>query len=150
MEGSLVGEVEPKESCVSNCALKGVRATRVMVWWGWAIAVVIVGATGVLVAACDASPRAAGSVPFTSADGAFGFHYAAELVKCEAQDAKVTSESVWAPAEACRCNDPGGAAVTAVCFGYPKDKYKDKPTFNGASFFVATDPSVKDAAGCTA
>jgi len=40
--------------------------------------------------------------------------------------------------------------VTAVCFGYPKDKYKDKPTFNGASFFVATDPSVKDAAGCTA
>ena len=32
-------------------------------------------------------------MPFTSADGAFGFHYAAELVKCETQDAKVTSES---------------------------------------------------------
>lgn len=130
-------------------ALKSVGARRVMVSWGCAFALVMVAA-GMLVAVCDAAPGAAGTVPFTSADGAFGFHYAAELVKCETQDAKVTSESVWAPAEACRCNDPGGAAVTAVCFGYPKDKLKDKPMFNGASFFVATDTSVTDAAGCMA
>jgi hypothetical protein len=102
------------------------------------------------VAACDAAPRAGSSQPFTSADGMFGFHYASELVRCQTQDAKVTSESLWAPAEACRCNDPGGATVTAVCFGYPKDKFKNKPNFNGASFFVATDPNAADAASCTA
>ena len=105
---------------------------------------------GIAVAAICVGRASGATVPFTSADGAFGFHYAAELVKCEAQDAKVTSESVWTPAEACRCNDPGGAAVTAVCFGYPKDKYKDKPTFNGASFFVATDVNAADAASCMA
>lgn len=107
-------------------------------------------ATVIAVVACDAAPRAGASLPFTSADGAFGFHYAPELVKCGTQDAKVTSESVWAPAEACRCNDPGGAAVTSVCFGYPKDKFKDKPTFNGASFFVALDTNSADAATCMA
>jgi hypothetical protein len=103
-----------------------------------------------LAMAIGAGVAGGATMPYTSADGAFGFHYAAELVKCDTQDAKVTSESVWAPAEACRCNDPGGAAVTAVCFGYPKDKFKDKPTFNGASFFVATDVNAKDAASCMA
>ncbi|HEY2823485.1 MAG TPA: hypothetical protein VGJ06_20745 [Candidatus Acidoferrum sp.] len=122
---------------------------RAAVWLRWALAAGIVAAV-VAVAACDAAPRSGAALPFTSADGAFGFHYSPELVKCEAQDAKVTSESVWAPAEACRCNDPGGAAVTAVCFGYPKDKFKDKPTFNGASFFVATDTNAGDASSCMA
>jgi hypothetical protein len=103
-----------------------------------------------LAMAIGAGLASGATMPYTSADGAFGFHYAAELVKCDTQDAKVTSESVWAPAEACRCNDPGGAAVTSVCFGYPKDKFKDKPTFNGASFFVATDVNAKDAASCMA
>jgi hypothetical protein len=144
----IAGEVEPKESCVGERALRSAGARRV-IGWGCGFAAVIVGAI-VAVAACDAAPRVGGSMPFTSADGAFGFHYAAELVKCETTDAKVTSESVWAPAEACRCNDPGGAAVTAVCFGYPKDKYKDKPNFNGASFFVAVDVNAGDAASCMA
>src|SRR3984957_12439532 len=121
--GRLVGYV-----ALRNRVAEGVR----IVCWGVFVGGVAMVATGV--------GRASGATMlFTSADGAFGFHYAAELVKCATQDAKVTSESVWAPGEACRCNDPGGAAVTAVCFGYPKDKYKDKPTFNGASFFVAND-----------
>jgi hypothetical protein len=106
--------------------------------------------SGFAIAAIGIGQASGATVPFASADGMFGFHYAAELVKCDAQDAKVTSESVWAPAEACRCNDPGGAAVTAVCFGYPKDKFKDKPAFNGASFFVATDVNAADAASCMA
>lgn len=123
------------------------------VWLKWRhIGVVAAGivAAIVIVAACDAAPKAGASLPFTSTDGSFGFHYAPELVKCEPQDVKVTSESVWTPAEACRCNDPGGAAVTSVCFGYPKEKLKDKPTFNGASFFVATDTAASDAASCMA
>lgn len=134
---------------MGNGALRSAVPGRAAVLLRWALAAGIVAAV-VAVAACDAAPRAGAALPFTSADGAFGLHYAPELVKCEAQDAKVTSESVWAPAEACRCNDPGGAAVTAVCFGYPKDKFKDKPTFNGASFFVATDTNAGDAASCTA
>ena len=153
------GEIVPEESFVVKVAWKdaGAGGARMSgagaIGSRWRVAcVVAVGivAAVLVAAACDAAPRAGGSLPFTSADGTFGFHYAAELVKCETQDAKVTSGSVWAPAEACRCNDPGGAAVTAVCFGYPKDKYKDKPTFNGASFFVAEDASATNAATCMA
>jgi hypothetical protein len=134
---------------VGNDAVRNSVPGLAAFWLRWVLAAGIV-ATVVAVAACDAAPRVGAALPFTSVDGAFGFHYAADLVKCETQDAKVTSESVWAPAEACRCNDPGGAAVTAACFGYPKDKFKDKPTFNGASFFVATDTNAGDAASCMA
>ena len=149
MEGSCVGAFEPEESFVGDDTLRNSAPGVVGPWLRWAAGTALIAAV-VVVAACDAAPRASGLVPFTSVDGAFGFHYASELVKCEPQDVKVTSESVWAPAEACRCNDPGGAAVTAVCFGYPKDKFKDKPTFNGASFFVATDMNAGDAASCMA
>jgi hypothetical protein len=136
---------------VGYSALRNAVPGVARIWLRWATVAVFVAAV-VVVVACEAAPRggAGSSVPFTSADGTFGFHYAPELVKCESQDAKVTSESVWAPAEACRCNDPGGAAVTAACFGYPKDKFKDKPTFNGASFFVATDANEQNAASCMA
>ncbi len=150
MRAKFAGAVVAEESFVGKVAeMSRVGAVGSRWRFAWVIAVGI-GAAIAVVAACDAAPRAGGSLPFTSADGLFGFHYAAELVKCEAQDAKVTSESVWAPAEACRCNDPGGAAVTAVCFGYPKDKYKDKPNFNGASFFVAVDVNAGDAGSCMA
>lgn len=134
---------------MGNGSLRNFVPRIAAIWLRWALGAGMVAAV-VAVAACDAAPRAGAALPFTSSDGAFGFHYAAELVKCEAQDAKVTSESVWTPAEACRCNDPGGAAVTAACFGYPKEKFKDKPTFNGASFFVATDTNAGDAASCMA
>jgi hypothetical protein len=87
---------------------------------------------------------------FRSRDGVFQFRYAAELVECVARDAKVTAGSSWSPEDACRCNDPGGTAVTAVCFAYPKEKFKDKPTFNGASFFVATDATPMDEPSCLA
>jgi hypothetical protein len=127
---------------VGKVALKG-RVGDGVAWWSLCFA-------GLLVMAIGAGVSCGATMPYTSADGLFGFHYAAELVKCETQDANVTSESVWAPAEACRCNDPGGAAVTAVCFGYPKEKFKEKPSFNGASFFVATDVNAKDAASCMA
>jgi hypothetical protein len=94
----------------------------------------------------------AGDAPkiFRSQDGAFQFRYAPELVRCDTQDAKVTSGSAWAPVDACKCNDLGGVAVTAVCFAYPKEKFKDKPAFNGASFFVATDATAMDPQSCLA
>ena len=34
------------------------------------------------------------------------------------------------------CNDDVSAAAIVVCFAYPEDRFKDKPTFMGAAFFV--------------
>src|SRR5579862_907548 len=150
MEG-VCGRVGAGGEFVGDVARKSAMPSGAAIWLRWFLMCVVAAGIVAMVTAvetCDAAASA--SLPFTSADGVFGFHYAAELVKCETQDAKVTSESVWAPAEACRCNDPGGAAVTAVCFGYPKDKFKDKPNFNGASFFVAMDTNAGDAASCVA
>jgi hypothetical protein len=115
----------------------------------WAILGILVTSTS---GVCYLAGIAAADTPkiFRSGNGAFQFRYAPELVRCETQDAKVTPGSTWAPVEACRCNDPGGAAVTAVCFAYPKAKFKDKPVFHGASFFVATDAAATDAQSCFA
>ena len=35
------------------------------------------------------------------------------------------------------CDDAAGSASTIACFAYPKDKFKEKPTFSAAAFFVA-------------
>jgi len=35
------------------------------------------------------------------------------------------------------CDDAGSRASTVACFAYPKDKFKDKPTFIAAAFFIA-------------
>jgi hypothetical protein len=115
----------------------------------WAIMGILVTATS---GGCSLAGITAGDTPkiFRNGSGAFQFRYAPKLVPCETQDAKVTPGSTWAPVEACRCNDPGGAAVTAVCFAYPKAKFKDKPVFIGASFFVATDAAATDAQICFA
>ncbi len=95
---------------------------------------------------------ATGDAPkiFRSSDGAFQFRYAPELIRCETQDAKVTPGSSWVPLDACKCNDPGGVALTSVCFAYPKEKFKDKPVFNGAAFFLATDNTETDSQSCAA
>ena len=108
------------------------------------VAFALISGVFLLTAAADA-PKI-----FRSQDGAFQFRYAPELIRCETQDAKATASSAWAPVDACKCNDPGGGAVTSVCFAYPKDKFKDKPVFNGASFFVATDATATDARSCAA
>lgn len=35
------------------------------------------------------------------------------------------------------CDDAPSAASTIACFAYPRARFKDKPTFNSASFFVS-------------
>ncbi len=71
---------------------------------------------------------------YTSKDGVLQFKYSRVLVHCTPE------RGSWVPADACLsqlCDDPGGSATTFACFAYPKDNFKDKPTFIGAAFFVA-------------
>jgi hypothetical protein len=72
---------------------------------------------------------------FTSPDGIFQFKYSSVLVQCSLERTEQGLNGSWAP-EGCLCNDED-SATTIACFAYPKDKFKDKPTFVGAAFFVA-------------
>lgn len=85
---------------------------------------------------------------FTSMDGAFGFKYSPILVDCtKPVQTRPTSSGVpkvfvgSPPAlsipDSCMsqggmCND-GGQGRTLACFAYPKDKFRDKPTFVAAA-----------------
>ena len=73
---------------------------------------------------------------FTSQDGVFQFKYSPVLVRCTPE------RGSWVPADVCLsqdgvCDDAGSSATTFACFAYPKDNFKDKPTFTAAVFFVA-------------
>lgn len=91
---------------------------------------------------------------FTSADGVFRFEYSAVLVDCmskqphaNATTSGVPQVSVGHPGgssvpDSCMsqggiCGDEEGEASTVACYAYPKDKFKGKPTFSAAAFFVA-------------
>ncbi len=73
---------------------------------------------------------------FTSQHGVFQFKYSHVLVRCKPE------RGSWVPEDACMSQERGGvcsasSASTIACFAYPKDKFKDKPTFTAAAFFVA-------------
>jgi len=78
---------------------------------------------------------------FTSPDGVFRFQYSPVLVRCTAVDTQAGHGGQWVPADcsgmAPVCDDPLSAASTIACFAYPRDRFKDKPTFDVAAFFVA-------------
>jgi len=79
---------------------------------------------------------------FTSQDGVFKFQYSRALVHCTSQKSEEGYPGSWAPADSCSsqdgvCDDAGSSATTIACFAYPKDNFKDKPTFSAAAFFVA-------------
>lgn len=89
---------------------------------------------------------------FTSPDGVFRFKYSPLLVDCtKLTPSQPTSSGVPAvfvghppplsipdscSSQAGVCSDLGGQATTLACFAYPKDKFKDKPTFTAAMFLV--------------
>jgi hypothetical protein len=72
---------------------------------------------------------------FTSPDGIFQFKHSSVLAQCglERKEEGLGGSSV---PEGCLCNDED-SVTTIACFAYPKDKFKDKPTFVGAAFFIA-------------
>jgi hypothetical protein len=89
---------------------------------------------------------------FTSTDGVFQFKYSAVLVDCtklaptQPPASGVPQVFVGYPPplsipDSCRsqagvCSDLGDQARTLACFAYPNDKFKNKPSFTAAMFFV--------------
>lgn len=77
---------------------------------------------------------------FSSPDGLFRFKYPAILVDCMPSltgDEVPTSTLSACTSHARMCDDGVGIGNTIACFGYPKERFKDKPTFIAATFFVA-------------
>jgi hypothetical protein len=78
---------------------------------------------------------------FTSEDSVFQFKYSPVLVHCALQRPEKGEGGSWVPAETCSsrgvvCDDEDSPATTIACFAYPKDNFRDKPTFSAAAFFV--------------
>jgi hypothetical protein len=111
----------------------------------------------VLIALCVcglsvALPAQTAPQTFTSPDGVFQFTYSGMLVDCTSRvPSKPTSSGVpkvfvgTPPAlsipDSCQsmadvCSDLGGQVSTLACFAYPKDRFRDKPVFAAAAFFV--------------
>ena len=89
---------------------------------------------------------------FSSPDGVFQFTYSGMLVDCikkvpsKPKPSGVPKVFVGIPPalsipDSCQsmadvCSDLGGQVSTLACFAYPKDKFRDKPVFAAAAFFV--------------
>ena len=77
---------------------------------------------------------------FTSADRVFQFKYSGLLVRCIESK---TQPGLWLPDDSCEayfpvCDDAGSqGSITAVCFAYPKSRFKESPTFEAGTFSVA-------------
>jgi hypothetical protein len=76
---------------------------------------------------------------FTSPDGAFQFKYYRALIHCT-QGAFRNGEARWIE-DSCLsqddlCDDDSTKGTTIICLAYPNDKFKDKPAFIAAVFFV--------------
>jgi len=93
------------------------------------VVVCLCGLSSVMLAA-QSKPRA-----FTDPDGNFQFKYSPVLVQCNLEGTGQGQNGFWAP-DGCLCDDED-SVTTLACFAYPKEKFKDKPTFVGAAFFVA-------------
>ncbi len=111
----------------------------------------------VLIALCvcglsAALPAQTSLQTFTGPDGVFQFAYSDMLVDCTKKEPSTPTSSsvpkVFAGSpppvsipDSCQsmadvCSDLGGQVNTLACFAYPKDKFRDKPVFAAAAFFV--------------
>ncbi len=100
---------------------------------------------------------------FTSTDGLFRFQYSDMLVNCMPQqtpssaiksDISTGSQpAASSSADSCMsqgsiCGGMGNDESTAACFAYPKARFKDKPAFVAATFYVSEILSVKTEEVC--
>lgn len=90
---------------------------------------------------------------FTSPDRLFRFKYSTILVNC--MPTLTGAEAPTSILSACTsqfslCDGGEGTGNTIACFGYPKERFKDKPTFIAATFFVAEIDDAKTEQTCLA
>ncbi len=99
---------------------------------------------------------------FISTNGLFRFQYPDMLVNCMPQQTSSTIKSgisegsqptVSSSADSCMsqgsiCGGMGSEESTAACFAYPKERFKDKPAFVAATFYVSEILSAKTEEVC--
>jgi len=99
---------------------------------------------------------------FTSSDGLFRFQYADMLVNCAPHQTPTGAQERGASEEAppgtsisdacvsqgADCDGPGSGGRAMACFAYPKERFKDKPAFVAATFYVSEILSAKTEEVC--
>jgi hypothetical protein len=78
---------------------------------------------------------------FTSPDGIFQFKCSDVLVDCVSAGKQENGTGSSVP-ESCMsqgaiCDGPGSEGSAMACFAYPKERFKDRPLFVAATFFVS-------------
>jgi hypothetical protein len=89
---------------------------------------------------------------FTSPDGAFRFKHSPALIHCTRGPVRPGANVGWIE-ESCLsqgdlCDDDATTGTTITCFAYPKDRFKDKPQFVAAVFFVGLVPAAATQKSC--
>lgn len=81
---------------------------------------------------------------FTDPDGGFSFRYSNQLIHCEQKKQQVGGGYYWTEVNTCVsfagvCDDLIGQQenqTSKACFGYPRNKFTQSPTFASATFSV--------------
>jgi|SRR5271165_1153660 len=75
---------------------------------------------------------------FTSPDGTFQFKYSHVFIGCTSVQKQENGTDASVP-QPCGpiCDGPGSEGTTLACFSYPNEKFRDKPAFVGATFYVS-------------
>src|SRR5712671_4635601 len=78
---------------------------------------------------------------FTSPDSIFQFKYSDVLVDCTPVGKQENGARSSVP-DSCMsqgsiCGGMGSEESTVACFAYPKERFKDKPLFVAATFYVS-------------
>ena len=89
---------------------------------------------------------------FTSPDGIFQFKYSDVLADCTSVGKQESGTGASVPpscmSQGSICGGMGSEESTAACFAYPKERFKDKPTFVAATFYVSEILSAKTEEAC--
>lgn len=88
---------------------------------------------------------------FTSPDGDLQFKFSSALIHCTQGtfrngDARWIEDSCLSQGNL--CDDDSTKGTTIICLAYPNDKFKDKPAFIAAVFFVGLVPASTTQQAC--
>lgn len=84
---------------------------------------------------------------YTSSNGVFRFKYSSILIDCMSPE---NSTSGPCMSQGGLCTGPGSEGDTMACIAYPNEKFKEKPSFVTAAFYVLSIPVAKTEKTCPA